>query len=147
MKRLVSAVSLLLTATLVSYGCSFATVRGPSRTRIESSYGAPRCTSSRAAPIFDTVLAGVLLVDAAMAGYAALASDTHPQRRVDMGRIASTFAVAGLGFVASRWWAGSRIEACREERARHDGLVRDLIHYTSPGIAPPPAAVVEEIVP
>lgn len=90
------SMALLAASALVLPACSFVFVRGP-RTGRET-YGQVRCTTSRAAPIIDTAIAGLQLV---RVGYAAsLTSDdyrgTTLSREADIGIGAGLLLLAGV---------------------------------------------------
>jgi hypothetical protein len=95
-------------------GCSLLTVSGP-----KAPPAAPACTSSNAAPVFDTVMAVAFAVAAGGTGFAASQNEEGSSgidRGIDTGVFAISLPLAVL-FAVSAGLGFSRVSKCRAATA------------------------------
>jgi hypothetical protein len=107
-------------------GCSFALVKPlPAAPSVAEGPGAPpapapRCTESRAAPVTDTVVGGVLLATA-VAALAASSKSCDPGGLGCIGKgmalaVGVTTGLPSLGFLGSATYGYSKVSQCRAAR-------------------------------
>ena len=118
-------------AALLCTGCSFVFVKAPPADVDDvSPYTSRPCTSSKLAPVLDTVLAGGY---AARAVAAAVIVDEKVYERAGVSRELDLGVAAALStvFVASAVYGYSATASCTQFKRRHEEMQDDLEWYNT----------------
>lgn len=133
-------IALVLSLSLSGSGCSFVMTKGPGDVGNPPTVFAD-CSESKAGPVVDIIVAGVLGVSA-LGGLGVLAGNDTSSSHEKLGTTATVAAVVGaLGFGAGAFYGFTRVSQCKSSHAAYAlahpaPVVQQVAYYPPPGAAP-----------